>query len=196
MRLPDFRSTRFTHIVLVIGLYLATELFLAYVPPIMIDKIAHAEITPVAGDSMAPTILDGDVVLVSTRKDYSPQPGDIVSFQHKNYPEIKIIKRVVALPGQTIEIKNKKIYVNGVAQDQPGYSTIEYLSWGRFGVRSRPYTVQVDSYFVLGDNSLESRDSRSIGAIHKKHIVGRAYKLIWPLSRWRLIPPGEQNSSK
>jgi signal peptidase I len=190
------RETGITHIVFVIGFYLAVELFLAYVPPVMIDKIAHAEITPVAGDSMAPTILDESVVLVSTNKDYSPQPGDIVSFQHKNYPEIKIIKRVVALPGQTIEIKNKKIYINGVAQAQPGYSKIAYLSWGRFGVRGRSYTVQSDSYFVLGDNSLESRDSRSIGAIHKKHIVGRAYKTVWPLSRWGFIASSDQNKNK
>lgn len=93
-------------------------------------------------------------------------------------PESDLIKRVIGLPGETIEIRNSGVLIDGVAIDEP------YLEPGIFMGDYGPELVPEDSYFVMGDNRNQSRDSRFDGPVERDQIVGRAFVIIWPPSRW------------
>ncbi len=93
-------------------------------------------------------------------------------------PEADLIKRVIALPGETVEIRGNTVFVDGSPLEEP------YL---RQSTRTRdmePVTVPADEYFVMGDNRTRSLDSRSFGTISRDEIVGKAFVIIWPTSRW------------
>lgn len=93
-------------------------------------------------------------------------------------PDTVLIKRVVALPGQTIAVRDNQVYINDSPIAEP------YLS---DGVTTRDFeavTVPVDHVFMMGDNRNSSRDSRIFGPIHKDDVVGRAFVRVWPASRW------------
>lgn len=132
--------------------------------------------------SMAPTLRVGDRVLVNklAYRLGDPGRGDIVVFRAPPGEGIEgvndLIKRVVGLPGETIEGRDGRIYIDGAVLEEP---------WLPEGVRSREFGARVvaeDSYFVMGDNRLDSRDSTSFDAIPRDTIVGRAFIRIWPLS--------------
>jgi len=96
-------------------------------------------------------------------------------------PQSEFIKRVIALPGDTIEISDNQVIVNGVAIDEP------YL---HADVRMPPFveeTIPSDHVFVMGDNRNVSQDSRVFGPIPIEDVVGRAFVLIWPPSRWSTL---------
>jgi signal peptidase I len=93
-------------------------------------------------------------------------------------PDSDLIKRVVGLPGETIEIRNNRVFIDGSPIDEP-YLADDVLM-RRFG----PELIPADHYFVMGDNRGSSLDSRSTGPIHGDRIVGRAFVIIWPPSRW------------
>ena len=93
-------------------------------------------------------------------------------------PDSDLIKRVVGLPGETLEIKNNKVFIDGTPIDEP-YLAAD-VSMRRFG----PELIPLDHFFVMGDNRGSSLDSRSTGPIHGDRIVGRAFVIIWPPSRW------------
>jgi len=152
--------------------------------------------------SMEPTLMPGDRVLVMKAFD-SPQRGDIIVFEDPHpgrQPDRGIvggllhwlseglgfarpvdedfIKRVIGLPGETVELRNGKLYVDGRLIDEP------YLT-GRVDRRDYgPTTVPPDSLFVLGDNRLNSNDSRyGLGFIPRDKVIGEAFVIIWPPSR-------------
>jgi signal peptidase I len=141
--------------------------------------------------SMEPTLLIGDHLLVN-RLSYvvkvpyfdnviytlgKPKRGDIIVFRYPENTKVDYIKRVIAVEGNTIEIKNKAIYINGTKMPDP---------WGRYfdnnivprGIAPRdnfgPYTVPKDAVFAMGDNRDNSADSRFWGPVEKKHLVGKA----------------------
>jgi len=93
-------------------------------------------------------------------------------------PEADLIKRVVGLPGETIEIRGNTILIDGEPLDEP------YLAEGIRTERMDSLTVPADEYFVMGDNRSRSQDSRFFGTIGRDEIVGRAFVIIWPPSRW------------
>ena len=93
-------------------------------------------------------------------------------------PDSDLIKRVIGLPGETIEIRNNTVFIDGVPLDEPYLA--DDVSMRRFG----PETIPDDHYFVMGDNRGSSLDSRSTGSISGDRIVGRAFVVIWPPSRW------------
>ena len=93
-------------------------------------------------------------------------------------PDSDLIKRVDGLPGETIEIRNNTVFIDGQPLDEP------YLADKVFMRRFGPETIPEDYYFVMGDNRGSSLDSRSTGPIHGDRIVGRAFVIIWPPSRW------------
>ena len=93
-------------------------------------------------------------------------------------PDSDLIKRVVGLPGETLEIKDNQVLIDGIAIDEP------YL---RAGVAMRdfgPVTIPAGEYFVMGDNRNASQDSRFIGTIEEDRIIGRAFVIMWPPSHW------------
>lgn len=150
-----------------------------------------AEPVRVSGESMLDTLLDGDYLFVE-KLSYavsSPKRGDVVicyypdsyyTAQNKDY--YTRVKRVVAVAGDTVETRNGQLYVNGEAVEEP------YLTESRSktsGIES-PVTVQEGTVFVLGDNRVNSRDSRDsrIGAIPLERIVGKPHFVLFPLSHF------------
>ncbi|MCR4745990.1 MAG: signal peptidase I [Lachnospiraceae bacterium] len=131
----------------------------------------------VPSSSMEKTIMTGDRV-IGYRLAYSfsePERGDIIIFKFPDDESKLYIKRLIGLPGETVEIKEGKVFVNGEALDEP-YLTV--TTEGTFG----PYTVPEGHYFMLGDNRNNSADSRYWNNTYlaREKIVGKAVFKYWP----------------
>ena len=137
----------------------------------------------VVGRSMEPS-LQNDQYLVIDKLGYrlhEPQRGDIVVFRDPRSDGRKLIKRVMGLPGETIEIRNGQVFVNGQLLDEP------YIdSQGRY--TQQPTQVPEDQYFVLGDNRNNSSDSHNWGTLPSENVVGKAWISYWPPASWGAIP--------
>jgi signal peptidase I len=110
--------------------------------------------------------------------------GDIVVFKFPNEPERDFIKRVIGLPGDTLELRNKKVFINGVPLDEPYVHFLEPASEGEstsFDVRERygPVRVPPEQYFVMGDNRDNSQDSRYWSFLPAHYVKGRALMIYW-----------------
>jgi signal peptidase I len=111
--------------------------------------------------------------------------GDIVVFKYPVEPERDFIKRVIGLPGDTIELRAKKVYVNGKPLDEPYVHFLTAASEGSevtsMDVRERygPVTVPSDQYFVMGDNRDNSQDSRYWGYLPRSYVKGKAMMIYW-----------------
>jgi len=118
----------------------------------------------------------------------TPQRGNVVVFKYPEEPERDFIKRVIGLPGETIELRAKKVYVNGKALDEPYIHFLqppdgqsEYHEVTSYDVRDRygPVTVPPNQYFVMGDNRDNSQDSRYWGFLPRDYIKGKALVIYW-----------------
>ncbi len=133
----------------------------------------------VSGTSMNNTLVDGDYILLLNNVFYNePKQGDVIVASKESFGNGEpIIKRVIATEGQTVHIdgQNQKVYVDGKLLDEPYIAspTINY---------NFTQTVEKGCVFVMGDNRLNSKDSRSseIGQIDKREILGKALFLVWP----------------
>ena len=129
-----------------------------------------------------PTLEKGDRVLVNklSYKLHDVHRGDVVVFERPpNEPDngIKdLIKRVVALPGETVEVRDCKVLINGNPLDEP------YVKQWTETCTFAPTVVGDNEVFVMGDNRDDSQDSRFFGAISQNLIVGRAFVVVWPLT--------------
>ena len=152
--------------------------------------------------SMIPTFEIGDRIFVSkfiygARIPFTdirlpalrqPQRGDIIVFVSPDAPKKDFVKRLIALEGETVEIKSGNILINGKGIDGPdSVKSNYYYNRGDFGKEGAAVTVPNGFYFVLGDNSANSRDSRYWGFIPKKNLIGKAVLLYWPIQRIRVI---------
>ncbi len=114
-----------------------------------------------------------------------PRRGDVVVFKYPDEPERDFIKRVIGLPGETLELRSKKVYINGQALDEPYVHFLEPASDAQevtsFDVRERygPVRVPEGQYFVMGDNRDNSQDSRYWGFLPRHYIKGRALMIYW-----------------
>lgn len=134
----------------------------------------------VRGPSMMPTLLNGDYLLI-THGDSSPHRGDIVVTQvDEGGVATELVKRVIALPGDTVEIRNDVAYVNGSPEPQRGQAIDP-----AFAVSRLPIKIQAGSAYVMGDNRPNSEDSRYIGPVPISGIKGRAVFIFAPLNRVR-----------
>jgi signal peptidase I len=137
----------------------------------------------IPSESMLPTLEVNDRVLVNklSYRFGDIERGDIIVFERPpNDPDTTIedlIKRVVALPGDTVESRNNELYVNGERVDEP------YLDAGTPTDNLPRTQIDEGTVFVMGDNRTDSFDSRRLGAIDQDLIVGEAIVRIWPLSR-------------
>lgn len=149
--------------------------------------------TSVIGSSMENTLYNGQTIYIS-RFTYllsKPRSGDIVVFlpngnEHTHY----YVKRVVGVPGDTVQIIGGKLYINEEPEQTDGYDLIEDP-----GVAENPIELQTDEYFVLGDNRNSGEDSRSgnIGPVNRSLIEGRAwFKLSMEESKFGFIKRGEK----
>jgi signal peptidase I len=111
--------------------------------------------------------------------------GDIVVFKYPDEPERDFIKRVIGLPGETLELRNKRVFINGQPLDEPYVHFLEPAAEGQevtsFDVRERygPVRVPDGQYFVMGDNRDNSQDSRYWGFLPRGHIKGKALMIYW-----------------
>ncbi len=109
-----------------------------------------------------------------------PRRGDVIIFRFPKDQTREFVKRVVGLPGETVEIRQGQVFIDDVALDepyiiQPDRTTME------------PQAVGRNSYFVLGDNRRASNDSRDWGPVPDQNVVGRAWVSFWPLNRWHAL---------
>jgi signal peptidase I len=137
----------------------------------------------VVGSSMIPTLED-EQYLVVNKLSYrlgEPQRGDIVVFQDPRDSTRKLIKRVIGLPGEKVEIQRGEVYINEVKLEEP------YTSGpGRYSVP--PTVIPAGQYYVLGDNRGNSSDSHSWGTLSGDTIVGKAWLSYWPPQLWGIVP--------
>lgn len=140
--------------------------------------------------SMRPTLMEGDRILVNKfiYKFKEPKRGDIVVFRSPEDKKKDFIKRLVALPGETLEISNGMILIDNRVVDKDSVIRERYYyNRGDFGIEGQAIEVPEDVYYVLGDNSISSRDSRYWGFLPKKYLIGKAFLLYWPPTRIRLL---------
>jgi len=114
--------------------------------------------------------------------------GDVIVFKYPEEPERDFIKRVIGLPGETVELRDKKVYVNGNGLDepyvhflQPPGQNSEFHEVTSFDVRERygPVSVPAEHYFVMGDNRDNSQDSRYWGFLPRDYVKGKALVIYW-----------------
>ena len=147
----------------------------------------------IPSESMVKTLLVGDHLLASKfsygikipfthtyiYKGEDPVKGDIIIFEYPNDPSVDYIKRIVGVPGDTLEMRNKVLYRNGVEVQEPYTQHSQPLimipgrdNWG-------PITVPADKFFALGDNRDDSADSRFWGFLDRNDIRGKAWRIYW-----------------
>ncbi len=133
--------------------------------------------------SMEPTLQDGDRIIVNkiTYRFTELHRGDIIVFKYPVNPKRDFIKRVIGLPGETVQIKNSILYVNGRVVTQP------FLPKGLKYADYRLVTVPENAYFMMGDNRNNSEDSRVWGFLPRENVVGKAMLIYWPLGRMSVL---------
>lgn len=140
----------------------------------------------VEGTSMLPRLHDGERIFVNKLIYYgwpALDRGDIVVFWYPEDPSKSYIKRVIGLPGETVEIRGGRLYIDGSELEEDYLD--RQLNLARFN--QQPVFVKNHYYFVMGDNRDNSSDSRYWGLVPEKYIYGKALVRYWPLSRARVI---------
>ena len=143
--------------------------------------------TEVSGSSMETTLSDKDQLIVDkmTYRFRDPKRYDIVVFPYQYQDNTYYIKRIIGLPGETVQILSGMVYIDGMRLDEHyGNEMMENP-----GIAEEPLTLEENEYFVLGDNRNNSSDSRAsdVGLIHRKDLIGRAWIRVWPLSQIGVI---------
>jgi len=135
----------------------------------------------VEGTSMAPLLSDQERIFIN-KFVYRFEPidrGDVVVFWYPLDRSKSFIKRVVGLPGETVEMRQGLVYLNGKSMPEP-YVPPQYEDMSDFG----PVRVPRDSYFVMGDHRISSNDSRVFGPVASRYIYGRAVFAYWPVDHF------------
>jgi signal peptidase I len=143
----------------------------------------------VDGTSMSSTLSTGDRVFVNklSYRLHEPNRGDVVVLhQIGGSSERDLIKRVIALPGEEIEIQSCEVSIDGRLLEEP-YLDPLVVTPGNCGGDYGPTVVPSDSVFVMGDNRPGSSDSRTLGPIHESDLVGRAFVVFWPRGHWQWL---------
>ena len=139
--------------------------------------------------SMRTTLLEGDRIFVDkvTYRFRPPKRGEIVVFKYPLDPKKDFVKRLIASGGEEVEIRDASVYINGTRLGEPPEIASHYYynrnDWS-YGKEGKKFKVPLGSYFVLGDNSAQSSDSRYWGFVPKVNLVGRAFLIWWPLDRF------------
>ncbi len=143
-------------------------------------------ITKVVGNSMSPTLQNEELLILNKfqYRFFKVKRGDIISLK---YADTKyLIKRIIGLPGETIFIKNSILYINNEKVDEK--YILETMQYKDFSLQDLGYDkIPQDKYLVLGDNRLNSLDSREIGLISKEDIIGKVAIRFWPLNKLTVI---------
>ena len=144
--------------------------------------------TSVSGSSMEPTLSNNDQLILDkiSYRFSEPQRFDIIVFPFHYAEKTFYVKRIIGLPGETVQIDLQgNIYINGqILNEDYGKETINFA-----GLAVEPITLGDDEYFVMGDNRNNSSDSRdpSVGNIRRSNIIGKAWVRIWPLNKFGVL---------
>lgn len=136
----------------------------------------------IEGPSMKPNLHAGQYLIISKLeyKLHPPRRGDIVVFHHPRDASRDLIKRIIGLPGETVEIRQGEVYIDDVFLEEP-FILHKSRDSGR-------YELGPGEFFVLGDNRPNSDDSHNWGVLHRDEIVGKAWVSYWPPSDWGGVP--------
>ena len=143
----------------------------------------------VDGTSMATTLHDGDRVFVNklSYRLHDPHRGDVVVLHElQGAASRDLIKRVIALPGETIEVRNCEVFIDARRLEEP-YLDPQVVTPGNCGGDTPPTAIPEDHVFVMGDNRAGSLDSRNLGPIDSDDLVGRAFVVFWPRGNWQWL---------
>ena len=139
--------------------------------------------------SMIPTLNIGNHIMVNKFIYYFTEPkrGDVIVFVYPVDHKKDFIKRLIGLPGETIEIKDGSVFINGEKLKSPKTIVGQryYYNEGMYGEGA--IKIPDNAYFVMGDNTKNSKDSRYFGFVPKKNLLGRAFFVYWPLTKMRVI---------
>lgn len=141
--------------------------------------------------SMEETIMTGDMVFAEkvSYQFSEPVSGDIVVFADPQIPSRTLIKRIIATEGQTIDLRDGKVYIDGVELDEPytdGLPTYPLNTVANVDIEY-PYKVPQGTVWVMGDNRTNSSDSRYFGPIEESAVFGKAFAIYWPLDSIALL---------
>ena len=139
----------------------------------------------VEGTSMAPLLSDQERIFIN-KFVYHFEPierGDVVVFWYPLDRTKSFIKRVVGLPGDEVEIRRGRVYINGKSLEEP-YVPSQYIDTAAYG----PVQIPRDEYFVMGDHRTSSNDSRIFGPVPRQFIYGKAVFAYWPVEHFGSIP--------
>jgi signal peptidase I len=169
----------FSTIIYLIVIFCLTFLFIHFV----------AQRTEVSGRSMEPTLQDGDSLIVDkiSYRFKDPQRYDIVVFPFEYEDHTYFIKRIIGLPGETVQIDTSgNIYINGKVLKDDVYGKEVIADPGR---AVEPVKLGADEYFVMGDNRNNSMDSRDpqVGSIKRKDLIGRAWVRVYPFHTFGVL---------
>ena len=151
--------------------------------------------------SMYPTLKPGDRIFVNKfiygaripftdirlPKVREPEAGDIVVFLSPIEKKKYLVKRFISSGGHTVELENGRIFVDGQVLDGAPFNRFYYYNHGEYGPESMAINVPEGYFYVLGDNSKNSMDSRYWGFVPYRNIVGRAFLIHWPIKRIRIL---------
>ncbi|MCP4535704.1 MAG: signal peptidase I [Chloroflexi bacterium] len=161
------------------------EVMSTVVPAVLIALFINvyvAQATVIDGPSMQPNLYYDQQVMVEKvtyRFFHGPRRGDVVTFELPN-EDSALIKRVVALPGETVEVRNGRVLIDGQLLEEPWTTQLG-------GPNHSPTVVPALHIFVLGDNRPNSRDSRYFGLVPIEQVTGHAWFVCWPLEEIKLI---------
>lgn len=145
--------------------------------------------TVVAGDSMLNTLHDEDNLIIDkvSYRFRNPKRYEIIVFPYRYAEDTFYIKRIIGLPGETVQIRDGYVDINGEKLEE-SYGR-EVIRADRYGQAAEPIILGEDEYFVLGDNRNESADSRetSVGVLKRENLIGRAWVRIWPLNSFGVL---------
>lgn len=156
----------------------------------MIIRTFVVQAFKIPSGSMRPTLIEGDRILVNKYiyRFREPERGDIVVFKYPEDKKKDFVKRLIAKSGEVVEIKNGNIYINDKIANEPHIiREIYYYNRGDCGKEGQKIAVPKNAYYVLGDNSGSSRDSRYWGFVPKGYMQGKAFLIYWPLNRIKLV---------
>ncbi len=140
--------------------------------------------------SMRPTLIEGDRILVNKfiYKFREPKRGEVIVFISPEDKKKDFIKRLVGLPGESVQIANGIVLINNNPLEENSLlKKYYYYNRGEFGAEGQALKVPDNAYFVLGDNSGSSRDSRYWGFMPKKYLLGKAFLIYWPPNRIGIV---------
>ena len=133
--------------------------------------------------SMEPNFHDGECIMVdkTSYRSFGPQRGDVIIFNPPFGSPHPFIKRVIGLPGETLEIKDEKVFIDGIPLDEEEYIT------PRPNYTMPATEIPENEYFVLGDNRNNSNDSHNGWTVPRDNIIGKAWFTYWPPSKCQVV---------